>query len=163
MQFTLCFLLIVLFYLSVADGKKKKAAAPPTPKENQTITPWEYCEACKATVDLYSRLSTAKLQSMQNSGAKPGSALEASSILEGMCENEEFVDSYIPAMRYGCYKLTYDNVTKFLTPFEGQSSAANARVNLFDIKKEVGFRPQCVRLTASVVEMIYKHRWPLFV
>ena len=133
MYLTVLFLLVLLTILYSVECKKKSVQK----KDNQTISPWEYCEGCKVTVDLYSQLSQKKLAEMQAAGVKHGTSFDANTVIPGMCDNEDFASNYAPAMKWSCIKIIEENATKFLLPFEGDSSAAGAKIKLFDTKREV--------------------------
>jgi hypothetical protein len=117
-------------------GSKGKAV----PKmENQSVTPWEYCEGCKVTVDLYAELALQEMRQMQMFGVKEGEVFAAEKIIHNMCDNADFNARHIPAMKFSCIKVTGDNLTDFLDPWQGAASAATmgSKGVVFDIKQEV--------------------------
>jgi hypothetical protein len=119
-------------------GSKGKAV----PKmENQSVTPWEYCEGCKVTVDLYAELAVQEMRQMQMFGVKEGEVFAAEKIIHNMCDNADFNARHIPAMKFSCIKITSDNLTDFLDPWQGAASAATmgSKGVVFDIKQEVRF------------------------
>ena len=133
-------LVAIVLLISGTQSESKKAKHNRKPKtENQTLTPWEYCEGCKVTVDLYANLALQGMQDMQKNGIKDGEVFAAEKVVEGMCDNVHFNEQFIPAMKWGCIKVTSENLTKFLDPWAGSASAATmgTKSNVFDIKKEV--------------------------
>jgi hypothetical protein len=140
-------LLAVLLCPDIVDAKKGKASSSSAKRrgngavkpENQTVTPWEFCEGCKVTVDLYAQLASTQMQEMQRNGVKDGETFSAEEVVKNMCDNPDFNAAYIPAMKYSCIKVTSDNLTKFLDPWAGSASAASlgSKGNVFDNKQEV--------------------------
>ena len=132
---------LVLFAVAILDyGFAKKASKRnAVPKANQTIEPWEYCEGCKLTVDLYSRLTSEKMAEMQAAHEDSSSAVDADSLVKGMCDNTEFSATYKPAAKYSCIKLLDENRSAFLNAWVGSSSAALAmsKGGVFEKKKDV--------------------------
>lgn len=128
--------LIVLIKLGVSRKGKSQNS-----QETQTITPSEYCEGCKQTVDLYARLSASKLAEMQTNHVASGEVLDAQVVMEGMCDNVEFNSRFKAPIKYSCIKITQENATKFLEHWTGSSSSTSmiAKSDIFDRKKEVIF------------------------
>ncbi len=73
----LCALLLFIAQYSVVksatDEKSEVGTSKPPDnleKENITIRPWQYCESCKAIVQLYGKLSAEEMKNMQKNGVK---------------------------------------------------------------------------------------------
>ena len=133
------FIVVCLGILISASAKKAKKTKEVVQKTNESITPWEYCEGCKISVDLFSNRATKRLAEMQSNHVKSGEVFNADSVVQGMCDAEELTANYIPAMKWSCVKITSDNLTAFLNPWLGSASAADssAKGGVFEKKREV--------------------------
>lgn len=107
-------------------------------KESVSISPMEYCEGCKLTVELYNELASNELSKMQDKGLVDGSAFEASDVINGICENK-YMDQYSSSIKYACIKIMNEFENKFLESFIGTLSAATMHSSnyIYERKKEI--------------------------
>lgn len=107
----LCILVVHIYaFEEVIDGENAL--------EKVTILEWQYCEACKLTVDLYGELFFEQMSQFYKKGPKPDSMVNSSEIVSGMCDNP-FFDQFQPFVKYGCIKTVEDSGVKFLQQFSG--------------------------------------------
>ncbi len=95
------------------------------PVATAKITPWEYCEGCKETVNLFADVSAKALQQMQKDGEGGEGMLEIQKLISLLCDNPQ-LDKFNPFVKYSCMKIMDEKRLPFLTSFEGSASAATA-------------------------------------
>lgn len=109
-------------------------------RDSVTISPWEYCEGCKRSVQLFSQRVSKKFKAMQSAHLPSGEKLEAVQLIDGICE-DELLREYSPSVRYSCLNLLAnpENITQFLLPWEGDSSMSMsiAKGDVYDRTVEV--------------------------
>ena len=92
------------------------------PIESVTIKSWEFCEGCKETVNLFSRVFAQELSHMNKKGVAPFSAFEAGNIVNLICDNAYF-EQYVPSIKYSCINLMEKHRVEILEHFTGNASA----------------------------------------
>jgi hypothetical protein len=114
-------------------------------QETVSITPMEYCEGCKITVELYIKLASKELTIMQEQGKIDGSPFEATDVINDICE-DKYMNQYSSKVKYACIKVINEFETKFLESFVGTFSAATMKSSnyIYERKKEI-----CVDKTNS--------------
>jgi hypothetical protein len=90
-------------------------------QENVTISKLQYCLSCKETVNLYIKLTTEEIQSMQKTRKPAMTSLEAGELTNLICDNKYF-DDFHSFVKFGCIKLMADHRLDFLKQFEGHAS-----------------------------------------
>ena len=134
------FLLLCLFSICVAKKSRRQSNDEVATAKEVQVKAWEYCEGCKATVELYAILSSDRLKQMQKSGVAQGEVMEAQTLLEGICDNPHF-NKYASFIKYSCIKVLEDFRLPFLESFVGKADASSATVlnTVYSRKKEVGW------------------------
>ena len=132
--------LSLMLWMSVIVAKQDTPKIQSTNQEkvNVSISKWEYCEGCKETVNLYTRVLSNKLLSMHNGGVKAHSELIAEDLVNGICDSEDLV-KYKDFVKYSCIKIMDNHNSVFLKQFEGTSSPTNVlnKALVFERKKHV--------------------------
>lgn len=86
------------------------------------IRPWQYCQGCKYTVELYAKVAADRLKQQKKAGGP--AAMAGEEILESLCEDSAFFNLQ-PYMRWSCMKLLGENMNEFLEEFAGQFTATD--------------------------------------
>jgi hypothetical protein len=112
---SLTLLLVTLFYIVAVQEESDKA-------ETVSIHPWQYCQGCKYTVELYAKVAADRLKQQKKAGGP--AAMAGEEILGTLCEDPAFfnMQSY---MRWSCMKVLGDNMNEFLAEFAGQFTATD--------------------------------------
>lgn len=112
---SLTLLLVTLCNVVVGEDESHKT-------ETVTIHPWQYCQGCKYTVELYAKVAADRLKQQKKIGGP--AAMAGEEILETLCEDPAFfnMQSY---MRWGCMKLLGEHMNEFLAEFAGQFTATD--------------------------------------
>lgn len=112
---SLTLLLIALFCIAAGQEESDKA-------ETVSIHPWQYCQGCKYTVELYAKVAADRLKQQKKAGGP--AAMAGEEILGTLCEDPAFfnMQSY---MRWSCMKLLGEHMDEFLAEFAGQFTATD--------------------------------------
>jgi hypothetical protein len=110
--------LILGLFLKITAETVKKDTEGDSSKETVSITKWQFCLSCKETVNLYVKLASDEIQSMQKSGKPALSSLEANQLAHFICDHSSF-NNFQPWMKFGCMKLMEDHSIDFLQQFAG--------------------------------------------
>ncbi len=110
--------LLLGLFLKITAEIAKKNPEDDSSKETVSITKWQYCLSCKETVNLYVKLASDEIQSMQKSGKPALSSLEANQLAHFICDHSSF-NHFQPWMKFGCMKLMEDHSIDFLQQFAG--------------------------------------------
>jgi hypothetical protein len=117
---------VVIQFLFLSGSAKKKPSSKPKEDESDTVTirPWQYCQGCKHTVQLYAILSAKEMARMKKKGIPSKSQMDSVSIANGMCEHDNFY-SFKPFVRWSCVKIIQESSQMLLQAFLGNQSASD--------------------------------------
>lgn len=106
---------------------------------NVTITAWQYCQGCKITVDIYSKVAARELKLLDKLPAGQKKVMDAAKAVDHLCDNPMFYH-YGDFGSFSCIKVLEDESRqKFLEEFAGTTSM-NGLLNkrgIYDKKKKV--------------------------
>lgn len=109
---------ILCLFLALVIGKKSRSREKEA-KENVSITPWEYCEGCKTTVQAFVRKTTLKLGEMHAAGEAQMKAVDAGDLVKDLCEYQD-MKLYRPFVRVRDIVITtFKRFTKFNLSYSG--------------------------------------------
>jgi len=136
-----------------ATTADKGSEEEPVP-EKVTIKSWEFCEGCKSTVNLFSKIFAKELGKMQRGGVPSFSSFEAASVVNLICDDEYF-NQFVPAVRYSCINIMDNHREQFLRHFTGNASAVTVanKALVFSRKREI-----CINDVAACSEAHFKSR-----
>lgn len=107
---------------------------PSSDVESVTIYPWQFCQGCKHTVSLYTKVTSDQLLQMKKKGAPSKAPLEGTKIAEKICDDPSFYNLQ-PFMRWGCVKIMSEHAQDFLQEFSGQFNANDLRNKADNFKR----------------------------
>lgn len=138
---SLTLLLVTLFYIVAVQEESDKA-------ETVSIHPWQYCQGCKYTVELYAKVAADRLKQQKKAGGP--AAMAGEEILGTLCEDPAFfnMQSY---MRWSCMKVLGDNMNEFLAEFAGQFTATDLMNKADNFKRARRVSKPHVLMKASIV------------
>lgn len=99
------------------------------------IRPWQYCEGCKHTVQLYTMLTKDKLKNMQSRAVPSKTTVEANEVAQGICDHVSFF-SMQPFMRYSCMKIMDEASQNFLEEFTGHLTVSDLQSKADSFKRK---------------------------
>lgn len=133
---------VILFCAILLDSKLLSGASEVMIKshlEDVTISKMDYCDGCKETVNLFSRVAFSELESRKNDHSK-GDTLVAESLVDRICDHES-ISHLSDSIKYACVKIMDDPDSRItlLQMFEGSTSAPGimTKGELFRKKKEI--------------------------
>lgn len=143
----------ILLLLSISLWKSEATDTGSEP-ESVTIKSWEFCEGCKQTVNLFSRIFAQELSDMNKKGVAPFSAFEAGNIINLVCDNSYF-EQFVPSVKYSCINLMDKHRVQILEHFTGNASAVTVanKAQVFERKKHI-----CISDAEACKEAHFKSR-----
>lgn len=127
---------VVAFLAILCSCRAKEAVVP-----NVTITAWQYCQGCKITVDIYSKVAAQELKLLDKLPKGEKKIMDAAKVVDHLCDNTMF-QSYGAFGSYSCIKVLDDeHRLKFLEEFAGSTTIADLlnKKGIFDKKKKVAY------------------------
>lgn len=134
--FSFNFFLILFLCYSQEDISP---SSPSSPSKEITLSKWQYCVGCKATIEIFTTLATSKIVEMEQNGIASGEELDVAPLIKNLCDLAYF-ERFDPIIRYGCIKLLNDHKYDFLHSFEGDiasTSFSTSKSNIFSKSKQV--------------------------
>ena len=113
-----------------------------TNDKNVTIRPWQYCEGCKITSDMYSRAVNDHILLLKKS--RKSKTVDAMGLLDHFCDRDEFSE-YRSFIKMSCIKILDEFRVTFLESFQG-----NATETSMTNKKELYARKKHVSVTILI-------------
>ena len=110
-----------------------------TNDKNVTIRPWQYCEGCKITSDMYSRAVNDHILLLKKS--RKSKTVDAMGLLDHFCDRDEFSE-YRSFIKMSCIKILDEFRVTFLESFQG-----NATETSMTNKKELYTRKKTCKLS----------------
>lgn len=137
------FVFLVLLLVCWIDGSSAQETGEESAEvPSVSVSKQDYCEGCKETVALYSRVSFDMLEDMKKKGVKPKSTLDAEVVVNKMCDHDS-IKQYKDSIKYSCIKMMDEQEAriKFLEYFEGITSAPGmvGKAEIYRRKKDVRF------------------------
>jgi len=90
-----------------------------TNDKNVTIRPWQYCEGCKVTSDMYSRAVNDHILHLKKTGKNK--TVDAKALLDHFCDRNEFSE-YRSFIQMSCIKILDEFQMPFLESFQGNAT-----------------------------------------
>lgn len=94
-------------------------ASDVTKEKNVTIRPWQYCEGCKVTADLFSLAVNNHILQLKKSGKTK--TVDAISLLDYFCDKGEFSE-YQSFIKMSCIKILGEHRIPFVESFQGDAT-----------------------------------------
>ena len=105
-----------------------------------TISGWEYCQGCKQTVEICSKVTAKELKLLDKLPKGQKKVLDAVKITDLLCDNPLF-EAYGQFGKFSCIKVLEDSDhrLKFMEEFTGSTSISKllSKKSIFDRKKKV--------------------------
>ena len=119
-----------------------------TNDKNVTIRPWQYCEGCKVTSDMYSRALNDHILQLKKS--RKSKTVDAIGLLDHFCDRIEFSE-YRSFIKMSCIKILDEFRVTFLESFQGNATETSMtnKKELYARKKHVSCHIMYFRSTVT--------------